>query len=60
MTRKKALRVIINETIEVEPDGIYKAKVIPSGNGAVISFFKRFIGKNVFVIVIDKIKKDGG
>ncbi|MDD5254048.1 MAG: DUF2080 family transposase-associated protein [Candidatus Nanoarchaeia archaeon] len=39
---------------KVEADGIYSRKVTPFGNGAKIDFLKRFIGKDVIVVVIKK------
>lgn len=57
MSKKKPIEIQINDKIVVEPDSIYKSKVIRSGNGAVINSFKRYIGKEVIVVVVNKIKK---
>ncbi len=40
------------EDIRVKPEDVYKKKVVPSGNGAVIPFYKEHIGKDVYVVVI--------
>lgn len=56
MSKKNPIIIEINKKIIVEPSGIFEGKVIVSGNGAVISFFKRFIGKEVIILVKDKIK----
>ncbi len=56
MSRKKPVKIEIGKTIRVEPDGVYESKVVKSGNGAVINFFKKFIGDDVVVLVSDKIK----
>lgn len=53
---KKPIKIVINDVIEVMPEGIYKSEVVKSGNGAVIKFFKRFIKKKVIILVEDKIK----
>jgi len=57
MSRKRPINININENIKVKPSGIYLSEVVPSGNGAVIKFFKRFKGKKVIVLVIDKMKR---
>lgn len=54
MSKQKPVKIIINDTIEVKPEGIYRSEVVKSGNGAVIKFFKRFIKKKVIVIVEGK------
>jgi len=56
MSRKQPINISIRGNIEVEPGGIYLSEVVPSGNGAVIKFFKRFEGKDVIVLVVDKMK----
>ena len=55
MSRKQPINISIKGNIEVEPGGIYLSEVVPSGNGAVIKFFKRFEGKDVIVLVVDKM-----
>ena len=57
MSRKQPININIKGSIEIEPGGIYLSEVVPSGNGAVIKFFKRFEGKDVIVLVVDKMKK---
>lgn len=51
MSKKEPIIVKIRGNIEVEPDSVYSAEVIKSGNGAVIKSFKRYLGKQVIVIV---------
>jgi putative transposon-encoded protein len=46
-------RIVVAETLEIKPSQLYMGKVVKSGNGASISFKKRFIGKEVYVIVKD-------
>lgn len=55
MSKKKPIMINVGEKIFVDPDGVYRSKVIKSGNGGVIKFFKKFIGREVIVIVEDKI-----
>lgn len=50
MSRKKPIPVRIKD-IEANPDNVFTAKVIAQGNGAKISFYKKFIGREVYVIV---------
>ena len=56
---KHPIKIKINKNIEVTPEGVYESNVVKSGNGAVIKFFKRFIGKDVLIIVKKFIKGDG-
>jgi len=56
MSHKKFVKIKIENEITVLPEEIYTSKVIPSGNGAIISSFKRFIGKDATIIISDKIK----
>jgi putative transposon-encoded protein len=44
-------RVVVAETLEINPSQLFTGKVVKSGNGASISFKKRFIGKEVYIIV---------
>ena len=57
MSKQNPITIEIEEIINVEPKDIYKAIVVKSGNGAAVKAFKRFIGKEVIVIVADKIKQ---
>ena len=57
MSKKEPIKIEIEKTLNVEPEDIYITKVIKSGNGAIISSFKRYIGKEVIIIMADKIKK---
>ena len=56
MSRKKPVTVKIEGEIYIETEGAYHSEVVPSGNGAVIKFFKRYIGAEVIVLLEDKIK----
>jgi len=56
MSKKTPLEIKI-EGVTVQPSGIYQSKVVKSGNGAVINFYKKFTGKKVLVIIVDKILK---
>lgn len=58
MSKKKPLEIRI-EGVTVQPSGIYQSKVVKSGNGAVINFYKKFVDKKVLVIIIDKIVRVG-
>ena len=57
MSRVEPIKISIGKDLFVDPEFIYEAKVIKSGNGAVIKSFKRFINKNVIIIVEDEMKK---
>ena len=46
-------KVFSVEEITIKPSQLFTGKVVKSGNGASISFKKRFIGKEVYVIVKD-------
>ena len=59
MTSKRPSKIKINHNIEVTPEGVYEGKVVKSGNGAVINFFKRYIGNEVLIIVKKFMKKEG-
>lgn len=42
--------------------GMYKTKVVKSGNGAVVNSYKKYIGKKAIVLIIDDydlVGKDG-
>jgi len=56
MSKQNPITIEIEEKLNILPEEIYKAKVVKSGNGAVIKSFKRFLGKDVVVIVASKIK----
>jgi hypothetical protein len=56
MSKKKPITIKINKTLIVDPDDIYISKVISSGNGAVINSYKKYINKEVIVIMTNKIK----
>ena len=55
MSKKKPIEIDVNDHYEVFPDGVFESKVVNSGNGASIPFYKRFLGDEVVVIVKDKI-----
>ena len=44
-------QIIVAETLEIKPSQLFTGKVVKSGNGASISFKKKFIGKEVYIIV---------
>lgn len=44
-------RVVVAETLEIKPEQLFTGKVVKSGNGASISFKKKFVGREVFIIV---------
>jgi putative transposon-encoded protein len=56
MSRIKPITIEIEEKLNVMPRDIYNATVVKSGNGAVIKSFKKFLGKEVIVIIADKVK----
>lgn len=47
---KQSIGVFVEELI-VSPNNLFTGKVVKSGNGASISFKKKFIGKEVYIIV---------
>ena len=57
MSKKQPIKIEIEETLNILPGDIYSATVVRSGNGAIIKSYKRYIGKEVVVIMADKIKK---
>ena len=57
MSKKEPIRIEIEKTLNVSPEDIYQAQVVKSGNGAIIKSFKRYLGKEVIVILADKVKK---
>jgi putative transposon-encoded protein len=44
------------KSIVVDPEHIEVKTVVASGNGAVIPYTKKYIGKEVYVILKDKCK----
>ena len=44
-------KVFSVEEITIKPSQLFTGKVVKSGNGASISFKKRFIGKEVYILV---------
>lgn len=53
MSRIKPVRIKIKEEMTLRPDEIYSAKVVKSGNGAVIKSYKKFIGRTATIIIDD-------
>ena len=43
----------MTNNITIKPSQLFTGKVVKSGNGASISFKKRFIDKEVYIIVKD-------
>jgi len=56
MSKQNPITIEIEERLNILPEDIYKATVVKSGNGAVIKSFKKFLGKEVIVIVASKTK----
>lgn len=56
MSRKKPIEIQIGQRINVEPEGIYRSEVVKAGNGAMIKFYKRFIGQKVIIVLVKKMK----
>jgi putative transposon-encoded protein len=46
-------RVFSVEEITIKPSQLFTGKVVKSGNGASISFKKKFVGREVYIIVKD-------
>lgn len=46
-------RVFSVEEITIKPSQLFTGRVVKSGNGASISFKKKFVGKEVYIIVKD-------
>ena len=44
------------KTLTVDPEYIEVKTVTPSGNGAVIPYTKKYVGKEVYVILKEKCK----
>lgn len=57
MSKKKPIEIEIAGMINVEPAGVYLSKVVKCGNGAMIRFFKKFIGEEVVVIRSNKMEE---
>lgn len=53
MSRIKPVRIRVKDEITLHPSEIYAAKVIKSGNGAVIKSYKKFIGRTATIIIDD-------
>ena len=53
MSKKKPITIEIDK-IKVASEFVFLCKVIPSGNGAVIPFYKKFRDKEVYVIIKEK------
>ncbi len=56
MSKIEPITIEIEEKLNVRPRDIYNATVVKSGNGAVIKSFKKFLGKEVIVIIANKVK----
>lgn len=54
------INIKIQDELKVKNGGIFLRNVKPFGNnGAMINFQKQHIGKQVIVIIVDKIQKEG-
>ena len=56
MSKKQPIEIKISDNLTVHPDSVHESEVVSSGNGAVIKFFKRFLGRKVVVIVKEEKK----
>ena len=52
------VKIKIGKTLYVKPECLNLATVKPLGNGACVLFKKRYIGKQVYVILKDDIKEE--
>jgi len=57
MSKKRPVNIKIRGDIEVEPGGVFLSEVVKSGNGAVVKFFKKFLGEEVLIMVVNKMKR---
>ena len=58
MSKKEPIKIEIEKTLNVLPEDVYTAKVVKAGNGANIRSFKRYLGKEVIIIVAkEKVKE---
>ena len=55
--KDQKIKIKIEEHLDLVPADIYLSKVVKSGTGAVINSYKKYIGKEVVVIMANKIKK---
>jgi len=55
--KNKKIKIKVEEYLEVAPEEVYLSKVVKSGTGAVINSYKKYIGKEVVVIMANKIRK---
>jgi putative transposon-encoded protein len=53
MSRIKPVRIKVGKELLLHPEEIYSAKVVKSGNGAVIKSYKKFIGRTATIIIDD-------
>lgn len=52
------VKIKVEKKLTVKPEGLFEGVVKPLGNGAAILFKKRYIGKQVYVIIKDDIKEE--
>jgi putative transposon-encoded protein len=53
------MKYIISTTkIKTKPENTFIRRVVKSGNGAAISFLKRYIGKEVYIIIKEAKKEE--
>lgn len=55
MSRKEPIKINISDDLNVKSNGVFHSKVVKSGNGAVINFYKRFVGEEVIIIRVNKM-----
>jgi len=56
MSRKEPIEIGIEGNLKLNPNGVFRGIVKKSGNGAAISFYKRFLGEEVIIIRVNKMK----
>jgi putative transposon-encoded protein len=44
-------KIVVAQTLKIKPEILFIGRVAKSGNGAAIPFKKRFIGKEVYIII---------
>lgn len=50
----KDIKVNVAKTLNINPNAFFEGDVTALGNGAMILFKKRFIGRKVYIIVRDE------
>lgn len=50
----KDIKINVAKTLNVSPNSFFEGEVTAVGNGAMILFKKRYIGRKVYIIVRDE------